>query len=199
MVARHKTDILSLNLDISAYGRTCPQRFQRDFRILVVFCLQARFVEMEAFDIEPEMASLLEDTCDEDLCSLLQLQEDPANDAQNELFIYICFLIFTRTGSMEYLERAIQQAEGWVAESANEHPDHEQRLEIRDKMTARMRECRDTLENTGLPSDETERSVTVSLKFVLSRSLEYFGRLGHKTDRRVCPRPFNDGGSITEV
>jgi hypothetical protein len=189
-----------LNLGITAYGRICAQGFQRDFRVLAVFCLQARFVEMEAFHIEPEMASLLDDTCDEDLCSLLQLQEDPANDAQNELFIYICFLIFTRTDSMEYLARAIQRAEGWVAESANDHPDREQRLEILDKMTARMRECGDMLEDTGLPSDGTERSVTISLKFVPRRSLEYFGRrLRHKTDRQVCPRTLNDGGSITEV
>jgi hypothetical protein len=48
---------------------------------------------MEAFHINLEMASLLNNTCDEDLCFLLQLQEDPANSAQNELFIYICFSV----------------------------------------------------------------------------------------------------------
>jgi hypothetical protein len=128
---------------------------------------------MEVFHIEPEVASLLNDTCDEDLCSLPQLQENPANDAQNELFIYICFLIFTRTGSMDYLERAIQRAEGWVAESANDHPDHARRLEILDKMTARIRERKNVQEDIGLPSDGTERSVTISLELVPRRSLEY--------------------------
>jgi hypothetical protein len=149
---------------------------------------------MEVFHIEPEMASLLNDTCDEDLCSLPQLQEDPANDAQNELFIYICFLIFTRTGSMEYLERAIQRAEGWVAESANDHPDRARRLEILDKMIARIRERGNMLEGIGLPSDETERSVTISLEFVPSRSLEYFRQKpGHKTDK------FTPGSSTAVV
>jgi hypothetical protein len=155
---------------------------------------------MEVFHIEPEMASLLNDTCNKDLCTLQQLQEDPANDAQNELFIYICFLIFTRTGSMEYLERAIQRAEGWVAESANDHPDRTRRLEILDKMTARIRERRNMLEDIGLPSDEIERSVTLSLEFILSRSLEYFQqKLGRNTYRQVCPMVPNGNGSITEV
>jgi hypothetical protein len=128
---------------------------------------------MEAFHIEPEMASLLNDTCDEDLCSLPQLQEEPTNDEQNELFIYICFLIFTRTDSMDYLERAIQQSKGWVAESANGHPDHARRLEILNRMTAKIRERKNVPEDIGLPSDGTERSVTISLELVSSRLLEY--------------------------
>jgi hypothetical protein len=128
---------------------------------------------MEVFHIEREMASLLNDTCDEDLCSLPQLQEEPANDEQNELFIYICFHIFTRTGSMDYLERAIQRAEVWVAESANDHPDHARRLEILDKITAKIRERKNVLEDIGLPIDGTERSVTISLELVPGRSLEY--------------------------
>jgi hypothetical protein len=123
---------------------------------------------MEVFHIEPEMASLLNNTCDEDLCSLPQLQEDRANDAQNELFIYICFLIFTRKGSIEYLERAIQRAEGWVAESANDHPDRARRLAILDKMIAIIPERGNILEGIVLPSDEIERSVTISLEFALS-------------------------------
>ena len=126
---------------------------------------------MELFHIEPEMASLLNDTFDKDLCSLPQLQEDPANDAQNEFFIYTCFLIFTRTGSMEYLERAIQRAEGWVAESANDHPDRSRRLEILDKLTARIRERRNMPEDIDPPSDGTERSVPISLELVPGRSL----------------------------
>jgi hypothetical protein len=75
---------------------------------------------------------------------------------------------------MEYLERAIKRAEGWVAESANDHPDRARRLQILDKMTARVRERRNMLEDIGLPSDEIERSVTISLEFVPRRSLEYF-------------------------
>jgi len=150
---------------------------------------------MEVFHIEPEMASLLNDTCDKDLCSLPQIQEDPANDAQKELFVYTCFLIFTRTGSMEYLERAIQRAEGWVAESANDHPDRSRRLEILDNLTARIREHRNMPEEIGLPSDGTERSVTISLERVPRRSLEYSGRsLQIRQTEKVHPRVLNGGG-----
>lgn len=142
---------------------------------------------MELFHIEPEMASLLNDTFDKDLCSLPQLQEDPANDAQNEFFIYTCFLIFTRRGSMEYLERAIQRAEGWVAESANDHPDRSRRLEILDKLTARIREHRNMPEDIDPPSDGTERSVPISLELVPGQII--------MTDRKVHPKLLNGGGS----
>jgi FixJ family two-component response regulator len=101
---------------------------------------------------------------------------------------------------MEYLERAIQRAEGWVAESANDHPDRARRLDILDKMTARIHERRNMLDDIGLPSDGTQRSVAISLEFIPSRSLEYFRqKLGHKTNRQVRPRFLNGGGSITEV
>jgi len=116
---------------------------------------------MEMFHVEPEMATLLHEMSDEDLHAFVELQDDPASDAQIELYISTCFLIFTRTDSVEYLERAIQRAEGWVAVTADDHPRRTHRTEILDTMSARMYERRNILE---------ERSVTISLKFVPARA-----------------------------
>jgi hypothetical protein len=64
------------------------------------------------------------------------------------------------------------------------------------KLTARIREHRNMPEDIGLPSDGTERSVTISLERVPRRSLEYFRqKLANKTDRKVHPRVLNGGGS----
>lgn len=93
---------------------------------------------MELFNIEVEMASSLHDLSDEDLRSFAELQEDPANDEQIELYIYTCFLIFTRTRSTEYLEQAIQRMEGWIAVIGMDHPGRARRFQILDMMSARM-------------------------------------------------------------
>jgi hypothetical protein len=101
---------------------------------------------METFHIEPEMATSLHDMSDEELLPFAELQEDPASDAQIELFIYTCFLIFTRTASTEYLERAIQRAEGWVAVTPVDDPDCARRSQILDTMLVRMYEHEHILE-----------------------------------------------------
>lgn len=105
---------------------------------------------MELFNIEVEMASSLHDLSDEDLRSFAELQEDPANDEQIELYIYTCFLIFTRTRSTEYLEQAIQRMEGWIAVIAMDHPDRTRRFQILDMMSARMIQLRHVLEGVEL-------------------------------------------------
>jgi hypothetical protein len=84
------------------------------------------------------MATVLCDMNDEDLCKFVELQDDPASDVQNELWIYTCFLIFTRIGSMDYLERAIQRADGWIAVLAIDHADRARRFQIIGTMAARM-------------------------------------------------------------
>ena|SRR6266566_1923477 len=93
--------------------------------------------EMELFNTEAEMTSSLYDMSDDDLRSFAELQEDPANDSQIEVYIHTCFLIFTRTRSTEYLRQAIQRAEGWVAVTPADHPDRTRRSHILD-MLARM-------------------------------------------------------------
>jgi hypothetical protein len=93
---------------------------------------------MELFHLEPEMSTLLHDTSNEDLCALAELYEDPVNNMQIEFYIFICFLLFTRTLSAEYLEQAIQRTEGWVAVTGLDHPDRARRFQIFDMMLARM-------------------------------------------------------------
>jgi hypothetical protein len=105
---------------------------------------------MDIFHIEPEMAALLNGMSDEEIRAFADTQEDPASDAQIELFIYICFLIFTRTASMDYLNQAIQRAEGWVAVTADDHPQCARRSEILDAMLARMCEGRPVSDDVSL-------------------------------------------------
>lgn len=93
---------------------------------------------MELFHVESEMATLLHDMCNEDLFSFAGLHEDPVNGVQIELYIFTYFLLFTRTFSAEYLEQAIQRAEGWVAVTGLDHPDRARRFQILDMMLARM-------------------------------------------------------------
>jgi hypothetical protein len=91
---------------------------------------------MEMFHIEPDVATSLHDLGD----AFVELREDPASDPRIELYIYICFLIFTRMGSMDYLERAIQRAEGWVAVIGDDYLDRTRRSEILDMMLAKTYE-----------------------------------------------------------
>jgi hypothetical protein len=93
---------------------------------------------MELFRVEPEMATLLHDMSNEDLCSFAELHEDPVNDVQIELYVFTYFLLFTRTLSMEYLKQAIQRTEGWIAVTGLDHPDRARRFQIFDMMSARI-------------------------------------------------------------
>jgi hypothetical protein len=92
---------------------------------------------MELFRVEQEIASLLPRLTMEELHAFADLIEDPTCDTQSELFIYTCYFIYTRTISMEYLERAIQRTEGWAAVVAIDHPDRPRRFQILDMMSAR--------------------------------------------------------------
>ena len=94
--------------------------------------------EMELFRIDHELTTSLYNMDDEDLRSFAELQEDPTNDEQIELYIYTCFLIFTKMHSREYLEQAIQRTEGWVAVTPAGHPDRIRRSHVLDMMSARM-------------------------------------------------------------
>lgn len=90
------------------------------------------------FTIEPEMASSLHDMDDEDLRSFAELHEDPTSDVQFELYICTCFLVFTRTGSMEYLQRAVQRAKEWLTVTPDDHQQRTRRSEVFDMLSARM-------------------------------------------------------------
>lgn len=90
---------------------------------------------MEPFKIDQEMAALLDSFDDGDLVSFAESQ-DPISDEQIELHIYICFLVFKRSGSVDHLQAAIQQAEGWVAVAPPEELVRARRAEILDRMMA---------------------------------------------------------------
>lgn len=94
---------------------------------------------MELFHVESEIATLLHDMSNEDLCSLAELHEDPVNDVQIELYIFTYFLLFTKTLSVDYLKQAIRRAEGWVAMTGLDHPDRARRFQLFEMMSAKMR------------------------------------------------------------
>jgi hypothetical protein len=105
--------------------------------------------EMELFNIDAEITSSLDYMSDADLRSFAELHEDPASDEQIELYIYTCFLIFTKTRSAEPLEQAIQRTEGWIAVTTSDHPDRARRFHILGMMSARMRQLSE-MEEVGL-------------------------------------------------
>ncbi|KAL7918918.1 hypothetical protein ACQKWADRAFT_302927 [Trichoderma austrokoningii] len=85
---------------------------------------------MEEFHIDAELLSSLHKASEEDLQALAELYEDPANDDQIELYIYLCFMVFQKSHNTQRLEQAIQRAEGWAAVTAASHPDHDRRYSI---------------------------------------------------------------------
>ncbi|KAL7800908.1 CHAT domain-containing protein [Trichoderma afarasin] len=89
---------------------------------------------IEDFHIDAELLSSLHEASEEDLQALAELHEDPANDDQIELYIYLCFLIFRASCNTQRLDQAIQRAEGWVAATAASHPDHNRRHSIMDTL-----------------------------------------------------------------
>jgi wyosine [tRNA(Phe)-imidazoG37] synthetase (radical SAM superfamily) len=102
---------------------------------------------MEPFCVDSEMATLLGGMEDEDLRSFAELQ-DLANNEQIELHVYIHFLVFTKTQSMEFLNQAIQQTEEWVAVTPADHPDRTRRSHILDMLVARKHQYNLLLEDT---------------------------------------------------
>lgn len=93
---------------------------------------------MKLFAIESDMVSSLYDMDDEDLCSFAELHEGPTSDVQVELYICTCFFVFTRTGSMNHLKRAIQQAKRWVTVTPDDDQQHARCSEVFDMLSARM-------------------------------------------------------------
>jgi hypothetical protein len=97
---------------------------------------------MEIFYIAQDIVSSLRDLSDYELQFFAGLHEDPTNDVQIELFIYVCFLIFTRTGSVEYLEQARHWAEKWATATPEDSADQARRSDIFNMMSARIWRCR---------------------------------------------------------
>lgn len=101
---------------------------------------------MEPFRIEPEMAGLLKNMSDEELRSFVELQQDPTNDTETELFIYASLLISSRLNCIEFIEQAHRQAHQWVAVTPVGHMDRDCRFKILDFLLAGMLQQREGLE-----------------------------------------------------
>lgn len=101
---------------------------------------------MEPFRIEPEMAGLLKNMSDEELRSFVELQQDPTNDTETELFIYASLLISSRLNCIGFIEQAHGQANQWVAVTPVGHTDRDRRFKILDFLLAGMLQQREGLE-----------------------------------------------------
>ncbi|KAM5355006.1 hypothetical protein ACJ41O_001652 [Fusarium nematophilum] len=94
---------------------------------------------MKPFTIDEELVSHLDDLSEDELRAFAEMNEDPTNDEQIELYIYCCLMLFQESGSGEDLERAIHRAEGWIsATPAAQSADRTRRSEILDLLSAWM-------------------------------------------------------------
>lgn len=89
----------------------------------------------EDFHVDAELKALCNEASEEDLQVLVELHEDPISDAQIELYIYLCFLLFQKSIEIKYLEQAVQQAEGWAAVTPAHHPDYNRRHSLVNTVT----------------------------------------------------------------
>ncbi|KAI1151405.1 CHAT domain-containing protein [Nemania diffusa] len=86
--------------------------------------------ETNLFKVDTEMASCLQDLEDESLQYFLEIEEENTGNDPDELFIYTCFLIFSRSQNIEYLDRAIRRAQSWLSSTPPENEDRARRFEI---------------------------------------------------------------------
>lgn len=91
---------------------------------------------LSLFHVDPEIVQLLQDMSRDDLCTFAELHEDPQSNEQIELFIFVCFLVFLKARSTDYLDRAVQRAEGWMAVALDDQPERTRRSGILDTMLA---------------------------------------------------------------
>jgi hypothetical protein len=95
----------------------------------------------EEFHIDAELKSFCEEASEEDLQALAELHEDPINDVQIELYIYLCFLCFQKSKDPKHLEQAIQRVEGWMAVTPAHHPDFNRRCSLLNTVTIWGHQC----------------------------------------------------------
>ncbi|KAF9639218.1 hypothetical protein BFW01_g11024 [Lasiodiplodia theobromae] len=91
---------------------------------------------LSLFHVDPEIVQLLQDMSRDDLYAFAELHEDPQSNEQIELFIFVCFFIFLKARSTDYLDRAVQRAEGWMAVAPDDQPERTRRSEILDTLLA---------------------------------------------------------------
>lgn len=84
----------------------------------------------EDFHIDAALLSSFHGASKEDLQALAQLYENPTNDDEIELYIYLYTFMFLKWRNIKTLEKAIQQAEEWAAAATASHPEHYRRFNI---------------------------------------------------------------------
>ncbi|KAF2626795.1 hypothetical protein BU25DRAFT_411322 [Macroventuria anomochaeta] len=94
-------------------------------------------IETALFRVEPELVAELHERDDEEILAFAGLHEDTV-DMQPELYIFTCYLLYTRTRLAEHLEKAILLTEGWLAVTDEEDVDRLRRSEIFDMLSANM-------------------------------------------------------------
>ena len=150
---------------------------------------------MGMFILEPGMPSLLGDIDDEDLPAFADFHKDATSDPQLELYICACFLIFTRTGSMNYLERAIRQAERWVAAISDDHQQRARRSKVFDMLSARMYFAENNLQ-AGIKGPSLARVNSATLHEVVTGNIKELNyaiedaRMLVKITQPDCPSHF---------
>ncbi|KAL6818973.1 CHAT domain-containing protein [Trichoderma camerunense] len=145
---------------------------------------------IKEFHIDAELLSSLHEASEEDLRALAELHEDPSNDDQIELYIYLCFLIFQNSRNTQSLEQAIQRAEGWAATTAASHPDHDRRHSILNTLVAWSHQSQVIEEDIGalLAPLESRESVTneLDLPIRLEREATRLVQSFQQTGRFEC-------------
>jgi tetratricopeptide (TPR) repeat protein len=133
---------------------------------------------MEYFSIDPGMLDLLDNSTEEELYSMGKLYENQEDDTDIELYIYINFLHFSKTGFPDCLNQAIQRTETWTKDLVPGHTDTSRRFDILDTLIARKFELEDSpgdaqhkLPDQVQSSDELDRQI--NLASLMLESEEY--------------------------
>jgi len=139
--------------------------------VLESVCLSAINTKMDVFQLEPDTTELFDDMSIEDLTEFVNLHASPdfdrsgQDDSSIELFIYACFLVFTKTASIQALDQGILSAEIWVQETPNDHVQIGRRVNILDTLVARKLQAQTEQQHqtdTGLPMPESDQGTSIA-------------------------------------
>ncbi|KAJ5328560.1 CHAT domain-containing protein [Penicillium brevicompactum] len=87
--------------------------------------------ETDGFEIDDEVASSIRLLEKEELMEFAELYEDLTEDKEIELFIFTCVILFIRTDSLEWVDRAIKRAQLWTVSTPLENDQYKRRSKIR--------------------------------------------------------------------
>ncbi|GKZ81590.1 hypothetical protein AnigIFM56816_006111 [Aspergillus niger] len=85
---------------------------------------------IDEFRIGEDVASSIVESSNDGLEELTVLYHDSSDDADIELYIFACFLLFWRTYSLQWAEKAIRKAQQWTASTALGDYDYRRRFRI---------------------------------------------------------------------